>query len=68
MKRTSIVLNQELVREGLKHTGLKTCRELVEHALEELVRRERQTGLLALKGKVLWSGDLRAMRRPRTAH
>ena len=40
MKRTNIVLNQKLVREGLKSTGLKTRRALVEHALQELVRRE----------------------------
>lgn len=67
MKRTNIVLNQKLVREGLKSTGLKTRRALVEHALQELVRRERQTGLLSLKGKVQWSGDLPAMRQTRTA-
>ncbi len=67
VKRTSIVLNQKLVREGLKSTGLKTRRALVEHALQQLVRRERQTGLLALKGKVQWNGDLQAMRQTRTA-
>ena len=67
MKRTNIVLNQKLVREGLKSTGLKTRRALVEYALKELVRRERQTGLLALKGKVRWEGDLSAMRQTRTA-
>ena len=67
MKRTNIVLNQKLVREGLKSTGLKTRRALVEHALAELVRRERQAGLLALKGKVRWSGDLATMRKTRTA-
>lgn len=67
MKRTNIVLNQKLVREGMKSTGLKTRRALVEHALQELVRRERQTGLLALKGNVRWQGDLGAMRKIRTA-
>ena len=67
VKRTNIVLNQKLVREGLKSTGLKTRRALVEHALQELVRRERQAGLLALKGKVRWEGDLDAMRKTRTA-
>jgi Arc/MetJ family transcription regulator len=65
MKRTNIVMDETLVREGLKATGLKTRRALVQHALEELVRREKQTGLLALKGKVRWAGDLDAMRRTR---
>lgn len=67
MKRTNIVLNQKLVRAGLKSTGLKTRRALVEHALQELVRREQQTELLTLKGKVQWDGDLGGMRRTRTA-
>ena len=60
-------MNEALVREGLKSTGLKTRRALVDHALKELVRRERQTGLLALKGKVQWDGDLDSMRKTRTA-
>ncbi len=67
MKRTNIVMDEALVRQGLKATGLKTRRALVHHALEELVRREKQMGLLALKGKVHWTGDLNAMRRTRTA-
>ncbi len=67
MKRTNIVMDEALVRQGLKATGLKTRRALVHHALEELVRREKQMGLLALKGKIHWTGDLNAMRRARTA-
>lgn len=67
MKRTNIVLNQKLVREGLRSTGLKTRRALVEHALQELIRRERQMELLALKGRVRWTGDLKAMRQTRLA-
>lgn len=67
MKRTNIVLDQTLVRQGLKQTGLKTQRALVHHALSELVRREQQLGFLALKGKVTWSGDLGRMRSKRVA-
>ena len=65
MKRTNIVLDQALVRQGLKATGLKTRRALVHHALVELVRREEQLGLLALKGKVAWTGNLHRMRATR---
>ncbi len=65
MKRTNIVLDRSLVRQGLKATGLKTQRALVQRALEELVRREKQAGLLALKGAVRWTGSLDAMRRAR---
>jgi len=65
MKRTNIVLDETLVRQGLKATGMKTRRALVHHALQELVRREKQLGFLALKGKIHWTGNLNAMRRRR---
>ena len=67
MKRTNIVMDEDLVRQGLKATGIKTRRALVHHALKELVRRKKQNGLLALEGKIKWTGDLNAMRRTRTA-
>ena len=65
MKRTNIVMDETLVREGLKATGIKTRRALIQHALEELVRREKQTDLLALEGQVSWTGNLDTMRRRR---
>jgi Arc/MetJ family transcription regulator len=65
IKRTNIVLDEGLVRQGLKATGIKTRRALVHHALQELVRREKQMGFLALKGKIKWTGDLNEMRRGR---
>jgi Arc/MetJ family transcription regulator len=55
------------VRQGLKATGLKTRRALVHRALQDLVRREKQAGLLALRGKVHWTGNLNALRRNRAA-
>lgn len=66
MKRTNIVLDESLVDEGLKATGLGSMRALVDRALRDLVRHERQKRLLGLKGKVRWEGDLAAMRRGRT--
>ena len=66
MKRTNIVLDEKLVRAGMRATGKKTQRALIEHALRELVRREKQLNLLTLKGKVRWEGDLDQMRSTRT--
>jgi Arc/MetJ family transcription regulator len=66
-KRTNIVLDENLVRQGLKATGIKTRRALVHRALEELVRQEKQMGLLKLEGKIKWTGDLNKMRRYRFA-
>jgi len=65
MKRTNIVLDEELVSDALRATGLKTRRALVDYALREVVRREHQLGLLKLKGKIRWDGDLEASRESR---
>jgi Arc/MetJ family transcription regulator len=65
MMRTNIVLDERLVTRGLRATGLKTRRALVDHALRELLRHEAQAGLLKLKGNVDWEGDLVGMRRKR---
>ena len=65
MKRTNIVLDEGLVSEALKITGLKTQKELVHHALQQLVRREKQLGLLSLKGTIAWEGDLQNLRKDR---
>ena len=64
--RTNIVLDVELVEAGLEATGLRTRRELVDFALRELLRHERQKNLLALKGKVRWEGNLEEMRAGRS--
>lgn len=65
MKRTNIVLDENLVEEAIRTTGLKTARAVVNHALHELVRREKQLGILRLKGKLKWEGDLNLMRESR---
>ncbi len=60
--RTNIVLDSKLVEAGLKTTGLKTRRDLVDFALRELLRHKQQKKLLSLKGKVTWDGNLMEMR------
>ena len=63
--RTNVVLDDELVKEGLKLTKLKTKKGLVNLALEELVARRRRKKILKLEGKVKWEGNLNEMRRSR---
>ena len=65
-KRTNIVLDEDLVEAGLKATGLKTRKELVDFALRDLLRRESQKKILGLRGKIRWEGDLSKMRQGRT--
>jgi Arc/MetJ family transcription regulator len=65
MGRTNIVLDDTLVAECKKATGMKTCRGLVEYALQELLRHDRQKKILELKGTIRWRGNLAAWRKKR---
>lgn len=60
--RTNIVVDSQLIEAGLKATGLKTRRELVDFALRELLRHKQQRKILSLKGKVKWEGNLSDLR------
>lgn len=51
MKRTSIVIDEKLIMAGLKATGIKTRRALVDYALRELFCRESPQRFLELKEK-----------------
>jgi len=63
--RTNIVIDDELMRDTLRATGLKTKREAVELGLQTLLRLKRQSEIRRLRGKLEWHGDLDAMRRDR---
>jgi len=65
MSRTNIDIDDKLVKDGLKLTHLKTKKELVNYALEELIKKERRKRILDLEGKIQWEGDLRKMRADR---
>jgi Arc/MetJ family transcription regulator len=65
MGRTNIVIDEELVKKARKLTRLKTKREIVDAALELLVRSESRKGILKDYGSGIWKGDLKAMRRNR---
>jgi Arc/MetJ family transcription regulator len=63
--RTNIVIDDKLMRESLRATGLKTKREVVELGLQTLLRLRKQAELRQFRGKVQWTGDLDAMRTDR---
>lgn len=63
--RTNIEIDDRLMREVLSLTGLRTKREAVDLALRELVARHRQLGVLKLRGRVHWVGDLETSREGR---
>jgi Arc/MetJ family transcription regulator len=60
--RTNIVIDDKLMRDTLRATGLKTKREAVEQALRTLLRLTRQSEIRQHRGKHHWQGDLSAMR------
>lgn len=65
MARTNIVLDDRLVREGLRRFGCRSKRELVHLALSELLKSARRRDILSLRGHVKWDGDLGELRRLR---
>ena len=60
--RTSIVIDDKLIKDALRATGLKTKREAVEQGLRTLVRLRQQEDIRRFRGKLKWEGDLDAMR------
>jgi len=60
--RTNIVIDDKLMHDALRATGLKTKREAVELGLRTILRLGKQAEIRRLRGKVVWQGDLDAMR------
>ena len=60
--RTNIVIDDELMKETLRLTGLKTKREAVDLGLRTLLRLRQQTQVRRLRGKLNWQGDLDSLR------
>jgi len=65
MSRTTIDIDDKLIQEGHKITHLKTKRELVNFALQELIKREKRKRIMELKGKLQFDFDLQQMRADR---
>lgn len=63
--RTNIVIDDDLMDEALKATGLKTKREAVELGLKTLVRLKKQAVIKGFRGKLAWEGDLAELRATR---
>ena len=63
--RTNIVIDDQLMKDTLRATGLKTKREVVELGLRTLLRLGQQAQVRKLRGGLAWQGDLEAMRADR---
>jgi Arc/MetJ family transcription regulator len=67
MKRTNLVLPEELLDEVVRLSGEKTFSGAVILAMQEFVRRARARQILKLRGSGVWEGDLGEMRGDRAA-
>jgi Arc/MetJ family transcription regulator len=61
--RTNIVIDEALLADAQRATGIKTKKGVVEEGLRTLVRLRRQSRARAYRGKLRWTGDLERMRR-----
>jgi Arc/MetJ family transcription regulator len=61
--RTNIEIDDDLMDEALKVSGLATKREVVEAGLRLLVQIKQQQRIRRYRGKLRWEGDLDGMRR-----
>ena len=68
MKRTNLVLDENLLEEATRLAGERTYSRTVERALEGFVRRIRAGRILELAGTGLWEGSLSEMREDRSPY
>ena len=65
MKRTNLVLDEQLLEEVTRASGERTYSRAVTRAIEDYLRRHRAGRILELAGSGLWEGDLAEMREDR---
>jgi Arc/MetJ family transcription regulator len=67
MKRTNLVLDDQILNEALRISGEKTLSRTVDRALRDFVARAKARRILELRGTGLWEGNLAEMRDDRKA-
>ena len=65
MKRTNLVLDENLLEETLRLSAERTYSRAVEMAMRDFIRRVKAKRILELAGSGLWEGDLAEMRQDR---
>lgn len=63
--RTNIDIDENLIQEAMKLTGITTKKAAVEEALRQMVSLKKQAKLKDLRGKLKWEGNLDEMREGR---
>jgi len=60
--RTTVEIDDRLLREAMRVSGIRTKRAVVEAGLRLLVKTEAQASIRRLREKVRWDGDLNQSR------
>ena len=60
--RTNIEIDDKLMKDVLKATGLKTKKDAVELGLKTLIRLKKQENIKKFRGQLEWTGNLDDMR------
>ncbi len=60
--KTSVEIDDALVADALKVTGLTVQQEVIELALKTLIQMKRQETIRDLRGQLPWDGDLETLR------
>lgn len=60
--RTNVVIDDRLMIEALKSSGLQTKKDAIEAGLKLLVQLGRQKSIRRLRGQLRWDGNLDEMR------
>jgi Arc/MetJ family transcription regulator len=61
--RTNIEIDDKLMADAQRLSGLPTKKAVVEEALRLLIQLKNQSRIRELRGKIQWEGDLEAWRR-----
>lgn len=61
--RTNIIIDDQLLSDAQRITGIKTKKGVVEEGLKVLLRLQRQQAVKKYRGKLTWTGNLETMRR-----
>lgn len=60
--KIDIEIDDALITDTLKATGLTSQNEVIELALKTLMQIKQQEGIRAFRGELPWDGDLESMR------
>ncbi|MBX3055072.1 MAG: type II toxin-antitoxin system VapB family antitoxin [Anaerolineae bacterium] len=63
--RTNVVIDDALMAEAQRLSGIQTKRQVVEEALRLLIQMYEQSQVRELRGQLTWNGNLAEMREGR---